>query len=135
MIAEERKRRAAVAGQAHSSRYPDGGWRIQRNMSTPRMEKLKEMLAGNPADSFLLYALATEYNNAGEHEEAISTYRKLIEGNADYVAAYFHLGQTLEKTGEEAEARSTYETGCETARRIGDAHALSEMQEALNLLG
>ena len=49
-----------------------------------------------------------------------------------YSAAYFHGGQTLEKLGRAGDARALYRQGIAESR---DAHARSEMQAALEMLG
>jgi Flp pilus assembly protein TadD len=104
-------------------------------MNSSRLETLKDMVAQNPADSFLRYGLAMEYRNGGDLEGAVREFRALMEANPDYSPAYFHGGQTLERLGRTDEAREWYETGVEVTRRKGDQHALSEMQAALDLLG
>ena len=96
---------------------------------------LKSMVEQNPSDSFLRYGLAMEYRNRGELELAISEFRALMAAAPDYVPAYFHAGQTLERTGEVDEARQVYEKGIAAATRKGDAHAKSELEGALDLLG
>jgi len=103
-------------------------------MSSTRLDTLKSMVEQNPADSFLRYGLAMEYRNSGDLEGAMREFRGLIAANPDYSAAYFHGGQTLEKMGRLEEAREFYEIGVEVTRRKGEAHALSEMQAALDLL-
>ncbi len=103
-------------------------------MATNRMEILKNMLAQNPRDSFARYGLAMEFANGGDLEQAIVEYRTLLEHNADYAAAYFHGGQTLEKLGRIDEAREVYRKGIEITTRTGDGHTKSELQAALDML-
>lgn len=104
-------------------------------MATTRLEVLKSMVAQNPRDSFSRYGLAMEYRNRGDLEAAMGEFRALIAADPDYVAAYFHGGQTLEKLGRAEEAREIYQSGVEAATRKGDHHGRSEMEAALNLLG
>ncbi|MDZ7640039.1 MAG: tetratricopeptide repeat protein [Bryobacterales bacterium] len=104
-------------------------------MLSKRIDMIREMLAQNPTDSFLLYGLANEHKNEGDLPQAIASYRHLLDVNPDYVAAYYHLGQTLESAGESEAAASTYDSGIAVARRIGDAHAMSELQAARDILG
>jgi len=92
------------------------------------------MVAQNPDDSFSRYGLAMEYRNGGDLESAVREFRSLMAANPDYVAAYFHGGQTLERLGRVEEARQVYSSGLEAARRTGDRHAGSEIQGALDLL-
>ena len=103
-------------------------------MSTTRLEKLTEMVAQNPADSFLRYGLAMEYRNTGNLELAIAEFRALIAADPTYSAAYFHGGQTLERLGRIDEAREMYQKGVEVTAKKGESHAQSEMQAALELL-
>jgi tetratricopeptide (TPR) repeat protein len=100
-----------------------------------RIEILKNMVAQNPQDSFARYGLAMEYRNSGELAAAVDEFAALMQANPDYVAAYFHGGQTLERLGRIEEARAIYERGIEAADRKGDQHARGEIQAALGLLG
>jgi tetratricopeptide (TPR) repeat protein len=103
-------------------------------MAANRLETLKNMVAQNPADSFLRYGLAMEHRNAGDLETAVAEFRTLIAANPDYVAAYFHGGQTLERLSRVEEARELYRRGIEASLRTGDAHARSELEAALSML-
>jgi len=92
------------------------------------------MLDQNPRDSFARYGLAMEYAKSGELETAVAEFRRLLEMNPDYAAAYFHGGQTLEKLGRIQDAREIYSKGIEVTARTGDQHTRSELQAALDLL-
>lgn len=104
-------------------------------MSKNRLELLQEMAAQHPHDTFVGYGLAQEYANSDRLEEAVAEFRRLLQFTPDYAAAYFHGGRTLEKLGHPEEARQMYQRGIEACRRIGDEHARSEMQAALDELG
>jgi Tfp pilus assembly protein PilF len=104
-------------------------------MATSRLEVLKSMVAQNPRDSFSRYGLAMEYRNRGDLEAAMGEFHALMATDPDYVPAYFHGGQTLEKLGQLEEARQLYQNGVEAATRKGDAHGRGEMQAALDMLG
>jgi tetratricopeptide (TPR) repeat protein len=101
-------------------------------MAGTRLEILKSMVAQKPEDCFARYGLAMEYRNAGDLEGAVREFRELIALNPDYAYAYFHGGQTLERLGKTEEAAELYRAGL---ARVGDAHARSEIQGALDLLG
>lgn len=103
-------------------------------MATNRLETLKQMLEQNPQDSFLRYGLAMEHRNSGDLESAVAEFRNLIAANPDYVAAYFHGGQTLERMARIEEARALYRSGIEASLRTGDAHARGELEAALSML-
>ena len=104
-------------------------------MSNPRVEVLRNVLSARPEDSFARYGLAMEHVKAGEFEQAVAEFRTLISYNPDYNYAYFHGAQALEKLARIEEAREMYRAGLAAADRSGDAHARSELQAALDLLG
>ena len=104
-------------------------------MENTRLDVLKRMVEQNPNDSFSRYGLAMEYRNGGDLEGAVREFRALIAANPGYCYAYFHGGQTLEKLGRTEEAAELYRTGIEASAKVGDAHARSELQGALDLLG
>lgn len=108
---------------------------VAQDMSSTRLEALKNMVAQQPGDSFLRYGLAMEYKNAGDLEAALAEFRALMGVNPDYSAAYFHGGQTLERLGRLDEARALYHEGIEVTTRKGDLHTRNEIQAALDILG
>jgi len=99
-------------------------------MPTTRLEQLKALLEQSPHDSFLIFALAKEYEKLGEQETALRYYLHLEEHDPAYVGAYYHLGKLYEKMGEAGLALETYDRGIEAARRAGDQHALGELAGA-----
>lgn len=101
-------------------------------MSSTRLSKLLEFLESDANDPFILYALATEYNNLNDKEKAYSFYLQLTDKHPDYVGTYYHLGKLLEKDGEKEKAIETYEKGMQVARNKRDMHAFSELQGDYN---
>jgi tetratricopeptide (TPR) repeat protein len=100
-----------------------------------RLEILKTLVEQNPRDVFAHYGLAMEFTKAGNFDDAVREYRALIGLNPDYVAAYYHGGQALEKLAKFDEARLMYRSGIEATNRTNDAHARSELEAALDLIG
>lgn len=96
---------------------------------------LKSLLAQDPTNTFARYGLAMEYANSGLLDQAVAEYRKLMEVNPDYSAAYYHCGQALERMGQIEDARAVYQQGIDVTVRTGDAHTRSELQAALDILG
>jgi tetratricopeptide (TPR) repeat protein len=96
---------------------------------------LTQFLEQNPGDAFARYGLAMEYSNAGQTEQALAEFNKLLELHPDYTNGYFMAAQALERAGRTAEAKSMLEKGVEAARRTGNKHALSEMTGMLEELG
>ena len=100
-----------------------------------RLEAVKSLVAQDPANSRVRYMLCMEYMSARDFPAAVAELRELITRDADYVAAYHQAGRASEEAGDEDSARAFYRDGIATARRTGDAHALSELQAALDILG
>ncbi len=104
-------------------------------MEKSRLETLQEFLAANPDDAFVRYGLAQEYLRGNEAEKSLEQFRELLRLTPNYVPAYYHTGQTLEKLGRREEAREIYRQGIEVSGRAANLHAKSELEAALGLLG
>lgn len=101
---------------------------------TDRLSMLTEFLEQNPGDAFARYGLAMEYSKAGQTEQALSQFHKLLQLHPDYTNGYFMAAQTLQRAGRTAEAKKMLENGIEAAKRTGNKHALSEMAGMLDEL-
>jgi Tfp pilus assembly protein PilF len=95
-----------------------------------RIDKIKDMLHVNPADSFLQHALALEYIKLGNDVDARKLFEEILERDAAYVGSYYHLAKLLERIGETDNAIKVYEKGMEEAKKIGDNHAFGELRSA-----
>jgi len=101
-------------------------------MQNTRLAKLLEFLENEPNDSFILYALATEYNSLNDIQKAFELYLKLINEHPDYVGTYYHLGKLYEKENQKDKAIEVYQKGMLIANAKRDMHALSELRSAYN---
>jgi hypothetical protein len=99
-----------------------------------RREKLEAMLATEPDDPFLNYALALELAKGDERPAGLKRLAEMNVRFPDHVPAYFRRGQLLAEDGNVTAARDVLTDGLRAARRIGDDHAAAEMQELLNSL-
>lgn len=100
-----------------------------------RLEAVKALVAQDPANSRVRYMLCMEYMSARDFAAAVAELRELLARDGDYVAAYYQAGRASEEAGDEEAAREFYRGGIATARRVNDAHALSELQAALEIVG
>ena len=96
-----------------------------------RRQKLEEFLALHPEDAFSRYGLALECVNGGDSAAAEENFRRLIASHPEYVPGYYHYGQLLLRLSRSTDAQGTFRQGIEAARKAGDAHALSELESAL----
>jgi tetratricopeptide (TPR) repeat protein len=100
-----------------------------------RLQMLAQFLEQNPGDAFARYGLAMEHSKAGQTEQALAEFNKLLELHPDYTNGYFMAAQILERSGRTSEAKKMLESGVEAAKRTGNKHALSEMAGMLEELG
>jgi predicted Zn-dependent protease len=96
-----------------------------------RRQMLEEFLAANPNDAFPLYGLAIECANTGDVNAAEEYFRRLVSAHPEYVASYYHYGQLLLRMGRGGDAQEAFRQGITAARKAGNAHALSELEAAL----
>src|SRR5262249_11876497 len=82
-------------------------------------EKLEELLALDPNDSFVRYGLAMEAVGSGEDAEAVTGFRELLRRDPNYVPAYLQAGRTLIRMGEDEQAGEMLRQGIEAAKRAG----------------
>lgn len=99
-----------------------------------RLKKLQEMEAQKPGDTFLNYAIALEYVNAGRDNEAQTIFETLLQKNSDYIATYYQFGKLLERNGANEKAIVVYKQGIELAKKMNDRKNLGELNEALMML-
>ncbi|MCU0433631.1 MAG: hypothetical protein MUC87_09285 [Bacteroidia bacterium] len=99
-----------------------------------RLDQLRTMLAEEPGDAFLRYAIAVELAASGQRSQAIAEVQQLLADQPDYLGAYYQLGQWLEQEHKTAEALHVYHLGAELARKTGNRKTLGEINEAIWLL-
>jgi predicted Zn-dependent protease len=96
-----------------------------------RLAAFRQFVDRNPDDPFARYSLAMALKSAGRGDDAAAEFRELQRRKPDYVPTYLMLGQVLEGLGRDAEAAKAYEDGIAAAARQNDAHARSELSDAL----
>ncbi len=98
-------------------------------MTSSRLQTLLDMYAQNPADSFVTYALAKEYESADNPVKAEEYFRKILQNNPDYVGMYYHFGKLLWNLHRDDEATHIIDLGITVAEKLGDKHALGELRQ------
>lgn len=100
-----------------------------------RLDQLIKMLQNEPADRFLNFALAMEYIKAGQQQEALAQFSRVVEIDPAYVPAYFQKADLLVALGRHGDAKQVYAEALTAAEQSGDKHAVQKIREALALLG
>ena len=58
-----------------------------------RLKRLQSFLDASPGDSFILFAIAKEYEKLNQPNEALDHYLTLKSNDPEYVGLYYHLGK------------------------------------------
>lgn len=93
----------------------------------PSMQQLEKLLAADPGDPFVLYAMAIELAKQGKHEDAIGYFDRCLAADSLYCYAYFHKARSLEALGRHADLKAALTAGVAAAKEAGDGKALSEI--------
>lgn len=91
------------------------------------LNKLEAMLAGGQDNALLRFSLGSEYLKAQQPAQAVEHFRKCLQHDPKYSAAWKLLGQALTDTGQREEAVKVYEQGIKAAEEKGDKQAAKEM--------
>ena len=102
--------------------------------TTDRLDSLLSLAEQDPENTFVRYGLAMELARLDRTEEALQSFRLLVQKNPLYVAAYYQMGTLLVRRGEIEEARHIYSKGIEAAVQKADWHAKSELEAAVEAL-
>lgn len=93
-----------------------------------RIQQLLSLLEDDENDSFLLFALAKEYEKIEELEKAITVFERLHLSDPNYVGLYYHLASIYHETSLSEKAIRICTSGIEICKSKGDLHALAELQ-------
>ena len=100
-----------------------------------RIGLLFNMLEKEPDDLFLNYALGIEYlNDPDSLTDAESQFKRVLEIDKNYIAAYYQLGKLYETLLKAKHALDYYKTGLEKAKEQKNNKAINEFGEAIFML-
>ena len=97
-------------------------------MSDPAIERLRALCDGPRDGALLRFSLGSALLAEGAAADAASQFRRSVEFNPDYSAAWKLLGRALVEAGDPAQARRAWSDGIAAAERAGDVQARKEMQ-------
>ena len=98
-------------------------------MSQTRVEQLREMLAEEPNDPFLIYALGIEYLNL-DIPQARLYFEKLLSQYPEYAGTYYHAAQLYADLGEKDNCIAAYEKGLTVLLKQNNIKLYNELQRA-----
>ena len=100
-------------------------------MGASRIEIFEQMLAGDPANTMVLFGLAKEYEKSGDDARVIETLERYLAAADDEGNAYGMLARAYERTNETDKARATYERGVQVANAHGHPGMAEEYRQIL----
>ncbi|MCQ4240774.1 tetratricopeptide repeat protein [Stutzerimonas stutzeri] len=98
------------------------------------LESLEKMLAQGMDNPMLRFGLGKGYLDAGDAERAATHFRRCVEQDRKYSAAWKLLGRALQLSGDNAGAREAWKQGLVAAQAHGDKQAEKEMDVFLRKL-
>jgi predicted Zn-dependent protease len=96
-------------------------------MSQERLEQLRSMLADEPGDLFLRYAIALELKRMGAMEQSIMDLEGILRDEPGHVASYYQLAVMLADLGRTHEAIEACDAGSLQCIIKGDRKARMEL--------
>ncbi len=100
-------------------------------MSQSRIEVFEQMLAGDPANTMVMFGLAKEYEKAGDEAKLIATLERYLAAADDEGNAYGMLARAYERSKEPEKARTAYQRGIEVANAHGHPGMAEEYRTIL----
>jgi Tfp pilus assembly protein PilF len=97
-----------------------------------RINELKNLLADDPDDSFLHYALGLEYVKAGEIELALERFEILLHKHPDYLPVYYQAAHLYLENNDKEQAEKTFKMGIALAKRLKENKTYQELTNAYN---
>ncbi len=98
-----------------------------------RIEVFKQMLAGDPENTMVLFGLANEYQKIEDWQSAIAALESYLLKADDEGAAYGMLAKAYERVGDREKARLAYEKGIEVSMAHGHPSMASDYRMTLDL--
>lgn len=96
-------------------------------MPADRLSQLRELLAEEPGDKFLRYAIALEKKRAGDVQGAATDLEELLREDPAYIGGYYQLALLLAELGRVADASHTCDAGALQCLVAGDRKTRAEL--------
>ncbi|HKJ94544.1 MAG TPA: tetratricopeptide repeat protein [Gammaproteobacteria bacterium] len=92
------------------------------------IDALERMLARGQDSPMLRFTLGNAYAGRKEHDRAEVHYRRAVELDPGYSAAWQALGRMQERLGDHAAALETFRRGLDVARERGDMQVVRALE-------
>jgi uncharacterized protein HemY len=99
-----------------------------------RIDSIRQLLQKTPDDVFLLYSLGMELLAQNSPAEALDSFRRVLELDDGYLAAYEQGAKALQTAGDKPAAADMLRCGVAMARQKNDRHAADHMQMKLDAM-
>jgi tetratricopeptide (TPR) repeat protein len=99
-----------------------------------RIQHLERFLEQDSSEVFTRYALALEYTNAGQLQQARLHFQFLLDHNPNYLASYYHFGRLLKQLNEPDTAIDVLRTGVQVGQQQRDFKTVAEIKGELAVL-
>ena len=103
-------------------------------MTPSREEMIKEVLAVDPDDPMVHFTLGNLYLEEERYEEAAEAFRRAVELDAEYSAAWLGLGSALVGCEDEEQAREVLTQAIAVATQNGDLKVKRDAFDVLEQL-
>src|SRR5436305_15314140 len=100
-------------------------------MSASRIDIFEQMLAGDPANTMVMFGLAKEYEKAGDDAKLIETLERYLAAADDEGNAYGMLANAYQRAHQSEKAREIYQRGIEVATAHGHPGMAEEYRQIL----
>ena len=100
-------------------------------MTASRIEIFEQILAGDPANTMVMFGLAKEYEKAGDDAKMIELLERYLAAADDEGNAYGMLARAYGRAQQGHKARETYQRGIEVATAHGHPGMAEEYKQIL----
>lgn len=100
----------------------------------PTIAQLERLLASDPLDTFVLYALGQEHAKSGEHARAVEFYERCLRVDPAYMYAYYHMARSLESLDRAHDAADALRRALAQPAARSDAKAAGEIRAFLDAI-
>jgi tetratricopeptide (TPR) repeat protein len=103
-------------------------------MKNDRLQQLFEIFETNEQDSFIVYAIAHEYQKMEDWDMAMEWYKKLYSIAPDYLGMYLQWSRVAVQLNQNEKAIELLEEGIRWAIEKKDLKTKGELETELNLM-